>query len=297
MALTAAQILEQRMARDKNDTQMAFQTQWDSINRQYGPVSRDPKRETARQRALKSVHSQFQERATSLVKKYKDQMASFGEIDAMAQQGMLAGSNPEELKMRQVMPAAVAKAAFPTPEGVEEAPDPLAEYGKFHTQRQRVRSSLGKFENVGARPKDTFSQGRKFNWYGGEKRTAKFTDPGGVGSRPMIKEASGFKTDEKTGDERTVYNYREATPAEIREWAELTEADRALTAKMSELRNSEPYAVRMTLAALKSPRMGGARDRIDNALRGGAQQAPALSPDEEAKAMSEEELQRIMGGR
>jgi len=295
MALTAAQILEQRMARDRRDGQAELNSQWDSINRQYGPISRDSKREAARQRALSDLDRRHQAKASALTKKYKDQMDSFSEIDAMAQQGMLAGSNPEELKMRQVMPAAVAKAAFPTSEDAEEAPDPLAEYGKFHTQRQRVRSSLREFETVGARPKGTFNveSGWHAPWAFDKNKRRDYIDPGGVGSRPMKRYVAGYETDEETGRERPVYKHREATPDEIREWAELTEEDRRLTKAMSGIQRSDPMASRIRLAAIKSSRMGNARTFADKTLGSTPREETAL----DVSSMSDEELMKLAGAR
>lgn len=250
MAMTARDLVNSRMQQEQQQLQAAFNRQWNMVNRRFGPPTRNPSVEAARQRALSSLHQKFVNRANSMLGKYDEQFQSFNEIDQMVEQGLITGVNPEELKMRSVLPQDVEQAVFPGEEEVEEAPDPISEYGRFSTMRSRVQRELEDFEVAGPRPPGTHSVDRRMPDFLLRKSAESYDDPGGVGNRVFKRQIIGYDK-----QDNPVYERVPAKGDELRRWAELTEQEREITEAMRGIEQSDAMASRIRMAATGSRRM------------------------------------------
>lgn len=252
MPLTASQLLEQRMEKDKQAMESSFQNDMSMVNRRFGPISRNQNIETARIQALSRLRKQYEDRASKLMAKYEEQNHPLQEIDALAQAGQLGTVNPEEIKLRTVLTPEVEKVVFP-----KEETDPVTEHSRLSAERSRVQSELRRFEIEGPRVHESsvFSKPWFMGGGGGKVRS--------IGGRVRVIEK---EYDEKLGKEREVS--RDATKEELEEWASLTEYERQIKAKLNEIRRSEPMAARLRLAAARSPRMGAAGSFADKAVGG-----------------------------
>jgi hypothetical protein len=279
MPLTASQLLEQRMTRDKQTIETSFQNEVALVNRRFGPVSKNPNIETARIRALSNLRRQYETKASKLLAGYEEQTRSWQEIDALAEAGQLGVTNPEELKMRTVMTPEVEKAAFPK---TEAEIDPVAEYGKLSEQHSRTQSALKRFETEApsVHESSVFSRPWFFGGGGGALKTK--------GGGTLVVEE---KYDEPSG--KMVKTRRNASREELEEWASLTEHERQLRTAMMRIRKSDAMAARLRLAAARSPRMGAAGSFADKAV-GGETQSQSEQPVD-FSTMSEEELKRLAG--
>lgn len=247
MPMSAEEIITSRMQQEQQSLQQAFNQQWAVVNRRFGPKTRNPNVETARQRALNTLHSQFRSQADSLMRKYDSEFQSLREVDSMAEAGMISGVNLEELKLRTVLPQDIERAVMPEE---EEGADPLAEYGKFDVQRRRVRRELNDFEVVGPRPAGTHSVDRVLPNFLLRKSAESFDDPGGVGNRVFKRQIAGYDENYEP-----VYERVPVKGDELRRWAELTEQERQLSEAMSDIMRSDPMAARIRMAATRSRRM------------------------------------------
>jgi hypothetical protein len=283
MTLTASQLLEQRMTKDKQDMETSFQHEVSIANRRFGPVSQNPNIETARIRALTGLRQKYQAKADKLISDYEERTRSWEEIDTMAAQGQLGVTNPEELKMRSVMPPEVEKAMFPKP---EEGEDPVAEYGKLSTQLERVEKALGRFEAEAPSSIRTHRRGvgrlAPFPF-----ASRKVEVPGGG---TLVTSEEYDPTADK-GKGKVVKVRRRATREELEEWASLTEHQRQLREAIAGIRKSEPMAARLRLAAVRSPRMGNAGAFAEQATGISSQEKTTL----DFGKMSDEELKRLAG--
>jgi hypothetical protein len=270
MPLTAEQLLNQRMAKDKQDIETAFQNEVAIVNKRYGAFNRNPNIEAARIRSLAAIRKSYQGRAGKLVQGYEKQTRLWSEFDALAKTGQLGATNLEELKMRSMVTPDMEKVMFPKE---EDGADPVSEYGKLNTQLERVQSGLDRFE---AEAPSTIKVHRK-----GVGRLAPWPfasreveSPGG--GTLVVEEVYDDKANKGTGG--MVKVRRNATREELEEWASLTEHKRLLKKALTGIRESEPMAARLRLAALRSPRQGAFAEKAVGATAPEAVEEPNRDP-------------------
>ena len=136
MPLTAQELLNQRLERDKAEMQRAFEQQWDLTNRRFGPATNNPRIEEARQRALSSLDEEFTTRAQKLLDFYSEKAQGQSEIQQLVKEGRLTPDAGEEAAQRMLMPPEVEKRVFPEEQTFEQ----------LEAKRATIRNRLERFE-------------------------------------------------------------------------------------------------------------------------------------------------------
>ena len=227
--MKAAELLKQRMDKDKQHMERSFKAEWDATNRRFGPATNNSRIEEARKRALDTLHTTYRMRADKLLQSYGEREQEFAEVDQMAQQGMTS-VDPEEMKLRMILGPVAEEGVFPKQASFEQLD---VRRGKIRSELERFE--LGRMDERGAfltepETRDT-AKGLRWPWpFQGKHRVP--TTAGGV----YVKETA-YDEAKKKETER----HRPATQEEMRYYAELQQADKE--------------AMRLQTAALRSARM------------------------------------------
>ncbi len=229
--MTATELLNQRFKQEKQQNDQQFRQEWDQTSRRFGPPSANPQLEGARQRALSNLRKEQTERANAHIAGFNKRLQALKEVDSLI-------PNPdqaEEVKMRLTVSPDVERAMFQKPEQ-----DILTEESKVQGRLNQVRAGLRRFgrEAPGVQQEPVLGIFRR-----GKIKT----QGGGV----MVGQTT---FDEATG--KTKKTERNATPEEIKEWAQLTEDERRTMGYLQDIRKSDVMASRLRTAAMKSSRLG-----------------------------------------
>jgi hypothetical protein len=260
MPVIAFQIAQQDFERKKQSLQHSFSNDWTLVNNKFGKPTQNIKIESARNRELASLHQKYAGMANKLRTEYESLDRSFRNIDVMTQNNLITG-NPEELKLRLMMPSEANKFLRQP-----EEKTPVQQFSELSQHEQRIKSDLERFE-VRAQPeyiqehrwfKPSFTERRLYSSGGNEVFT---------------------KTDrviEKNGEQ--VYETRPATKDELRNWALLTKELKKVSQLKQDILSSDHFASRMQRAAYQSNRMVGGGTLDKDVLLTKNEQHGALPP-------------------
>ena len=141
MPINAFQLAQKEFDRNKSELQQSFESEWTLVNNKYGPRSNNSRIETARSKELAGLHQSFQQKANEISDKHKSTINQFQVVDSLAQAGSLTG-NPEELKLRLIMPSEANKFL----KEPEKPKSEVQQFSELSGHEQRIRRGLEQFE-------------------------------------------------------------------------------------------------------------------------------------------------------
>ena len=247
-------MINQQATLMRKQIQDEFQTEWDSLR---GRVSGQDQHRA--QYAMDELHKRFRGRMTKLNQDVEQKLSGLSQIDQLGAAGLIP--NTGEVKWRQTLGPEAETAMFPKQ---DKPADPMVEFGKLDTYRNRIESRLDDFQ---VRP-GRMGRSIRHPFRGQRDTELEIFEPTTVGK-------------DKKGEFRGTW--RKATLDEVKEYGVLTREQKRVTAAQ------QPMMGGLMNTAVNSRRMGGAiRDQAKAYIQEKTEAGPKQLDEEAAKSIMRE---------
>ncbi|MCK5608891.1 hypothetical protein KAR91_43865 [Candidatus Pacearchaeota archaeon] len=221
--LTPESMLEQETRAGRQAIQSKYALQWKEVNRSRRFIGRVKVSQMLRQIDMNAKQEMLQ-----LNQQAQQQIAQLRNIDQLAQQGAI--TNPEEIKARVILDPDIIKAMYPTPEKERTIPQ---QFGELDVYSHRISQELEDFQIIGETPSKFLSRLKGISPLATAISVLRGPPKGRKGKLQIWDRTIPAK-DPKTGED-VMGKWRSAEPGEIARYVALTQEERTITQRKTEL--------------------------------------------------------------